>query len=710
MKKTLPLLFIVMLFTITVKAQLTESFDGFFPPAGWTNVHTTGPDAIAVWSGAGAGAFLGDDVNGVPGVTINPHSGTGMASFSSYDFDAGNRADLISSAINLSTGGPHVVKFWMYRDDVYTNLDSISVYINTTATRTGASFLGKIIRKRSFSPGEAVDGWHEYAFNIPSGFNSASNYIIFTAVSSFGNNMFIDDVTVSSQPSCVKPTSITVSNYNYANGTATITWPAVGGSPGGYEWTINTTGTAPASGTPVTGITSNISGISPNVVNYVFVRTSCGAGVYSDWTSVFFAAAPCATLTAPLAGATNVPQSQSFSWQAVSGATSYNFYLGTTATNLFNIGSTAGTSVSLSDLIPFQQYFWYVVPVINGVAAFPGSCTAQSFTVGQEATTPTNNPCSGAIVINSTGTVTSTTVGATISLPPDLCGTDPGSSPDDDVWFQFTTGPSTPAGKIVITPSATGGIFDIVAQVYAATSCNALGAPVACADATLEELPEEIDLTQLAPNTHYFIRVYSYSDDPGDVGGFTITASVGNTLPVNMTAFAARRSNSVNILTWSTEQELNTSHFIIERSSDGRYFNPIGRVAAAGSSNTFRQYTFTDDHPGKGDNYYRLRTVDKDNAAVLSGTRRVRNVGIADVGIYPNPVSNQLNLSINTDKKTAGQLIIHDVSGKVVYAKNVQLLQGTQVIPVDMSEISAGTYIIKIQLADDVIIRKFSKQ
>lgn len=712
MKRFLPLVLGVMLCMPGVQAQLTESFDGAtFPPTGWLNVHTTGATTTAVWTRAGAGAFLGDDATGTPGVTIDPHSGAGMASFKSYDYGSGNRANLISSPIDLSTGGPHLVRFWMYRDDVYSNADSISVYANTSASITGASFLGKVIRRRSLPPAEAgTDGWFQYSYNIPANINSATSYIIFTAISSFGNNMFIDDIAVANQPSCISPLSVTISNYNSVNATATATWPAVPGSLGGFEWAVNTTGTAPANGTPVAGTTTTVTGITPNVVNYIYIRTNCGSGDFSSFKSAAFAALPCATLTTPAAGATNVPPTQSFSWQAVAGATSYNFYLGTTAGNLVNIGSTAGTSASLTDLLPLRQYFWYVVPVMNGTPALNGSCTAQSFTMATESTTPVNNPCSGAIVINPTGTVNSTTIGATISLAPDLCGNDPNASPGDDVWFQFTTSASTPAGKITITPSVSGGIFDIVAQVYAATSCGSLGAPVVCADATVDDAAEEVDLSLLAPSTHYYMRVFSYSDDPLDEGTFTITTSVGNTLPVTLGTFTARRSNGVNILSWSTEQELNSSHFIIERGTDGRHFTAIGQVVAAGFSNTMRQYTFTDNHPVNGNNYYRLRTIDKDNKAALSDIRRVRNEGIADVRIYPNPVSHLLNVAINADKRTGGQLQVMDLSGKMIYTKNLQLPQGSSIIAVDLDNQAAGTYIIKIQLAEDVIIKKFTKQ
>jgi hypothetical protein len=202
MSLSLILTFMSMNFGTNAQVVFTESFDGTtFPPTGWLNIHTIGTNANAIWERAIDGAALGDDINGLP-ANINTHSGLGMATFRSYDFAGGNGANLISSVINLTTYPSHLVKFWMYRDPAYTNQDSISVYINTSASPTGARFLGKIIRNIAQPPTAPSAGWYEYSFPIPSNYNTASNYLIFSAVSRFGNNLFIDDVQVANNPVC----------------------------------------------------------------------------------------------------------------------------------------------------------------------------------------------------------------------------------------------------------------------------------------------------------------------------------------------------------------------------------------------------------------------------------------------------------------------------------------------------------------------------
>ena len=701
----------------SVKAQLVESFDGItFPPTGWINEHTTGTNLNAVWTRATNGAILGD-VPAQNSYTINPHSGAGMAAFDSYDYDDGNAANLISPSVNLSMGGPYLIKFWMFRDNGYPNVDSISVYINTTPVKAGASFLGKIIRNISAAPVESGPlGWYQYSFLIPASFNSASNYLIFSAVSSFGNNMFIDDVSVEPQPSCFAPTSLNASNYNYAANTATANWASsISATAAGYEWVVNTTGITPTgAGTPVPTNTANITGIVKDVVNYVFVRAHCVGTDYSLWTSFSFAALPCATITAPLNGAGNVPQNQLFTWNSVGGATSYDFYLGGSLGSIIKIGNLTSTSTGISDLLPQQIYYWYIVPVINNSSAINSGCTPSSFTIAAEGNTPVNNTCGGAIWINANNTVgnpiTSTTVDATLTLPANICEGQTGFA-DDDVWFQFTTAAVAPSGLLTYTPLATGGISDIVSQVYLATSCGNLGSPVICSDTSMvANASETLDLSKLQPASHYYMRIYSFSNTVASRGGFTITASANNTLPVTLTNFSAKKVNKSNILSWSTQQEVNTRNFIIERSNNGVDYKTIGQVTATGGSNVIVNYSFADNNPVKGINYYRLRVVDNDGQSKLSDIRTIQNEETTAVNIYPNPVKNSLGININVEKPAKGNIVVLDLTGKILHSTSINIIQGNTLVTIPVNSLAVGNYVIKIQLNDEVLIRKFNKQ
>lgn len=187
-------------------------------------------------------------------------------------------------------------------------------------------------------------------------------------------------------------------------------------------------------------------------------------------------------------------------------------------------------------------------------------------------------------------------------------------------------------------------------------------------------------------------------------GGFPL-----NPLPVTLLSFTAQRDVNVNLIKWSTSQEINSHHFVLERSSDGRNYTAITQVPAAGNSNDTRYYSFTDNNPGIGINYYRLQMVDIDNSSKYSAIRIVRNEGIADVAVYPNPVKDVLQVSITADKAGKGNMIITNMNGHAIYKKPINVGKGINNFYVDMNPFAGGAYLINIEVSDDRVVKKFNK-
>jgi Secretion system C-terminal sorting domain len=206
--------------------------------------------------------------------------------------------------------------------------------------------------------------------------------------------------------------------------------------------------------------------------------------------------------------------------------------------------------------------------------------------------------------------------------------------------------------------------------------------------------------------------LYAQFDGISSFSGGTYATGVGTNspLPVTLYGFDVKRSGKINQLNWSTSQELNTSRFMVEHGTDGRNFSSIGEVTASGNSTVIRNYSFSDNTPARGVNYYRLRVVDIDNSGKYSAIRSVRNEGSADIAIYPNPVKAILNVKINADKADKGEVVITDISGKIILTKMVVIAQGINLVPLNINKLAAGAYVMKITLSDDVVIRKFDKQ
>lgn len=64
------------------------------------------------------------------------------------------------------------------------------------------------------------------------------------------------------------------------------------------------------------------------------------------------------------------------------------------------------------------------------------------------------------------------------------------------------------------------------------------------------------------------------------------------------------------ILKWTTVEEANNSHFVLQRSNDGAGFMDLGKIKGIGNSDQENKYEFLDIDPFKGVNYYRLTQVD----------------------------------------------------------------------------------------------------
>ncbi|MBP9179590.1 MAG: T9SS type A sorting domain-containing protein [Bacteroidia bacterium] len=164
---------------------LSESFDGGFPPTGWTN------------TAAGSGLNWARVTSSTYPSGISPRSGSGLLRLNCFSVSSGT-ATLISSSFSLAARGTNnaIVSVWVYRENGYsTDNDSISVRINTSSSVTGATYLGFVSRSRSLAPVVATDGWYKYDFNLPGSFNTGTNYLIIEGTSKYGNDIHIDDAS-----------------------------------------------------------------------------------------------------------------------------------------------------------------------------------------------------------------------------------------------------------------------------------------------------------------------------------------------------------------------------------------------------------------------------------------------------------------------------------------------------------------------------------
>jgi len=177
-----------------------------------------------------------------------------------------------------------------------------------------------------------------------------------------------------------------------------------------------------------------------------------------------------------------------------------------------------------------------------------------------------------------------------------------------------------------------------------------------------------------------------------------IETSCTLTLPTELVSFDAKSTKKGIELTWQTATETDNEGFEIQRSKDASNWNTIGWQASQGNSTARRIYTFTDTNPIVGVSYYRL--IQRDLDARTKPSNIVEAAFYTDIiTVHPNPVNDVLQITV-MDDQAINQVIVYDTSGRVA-------MEGTpDTRTLDVSALSAGTYMVAIVVGENTIYKK----
>lgn len=129
-------------------------------------------------------------------------------------------------------------------------------------------------------------------------------------------------------------------------------------------------------------------------------------------------------------------------------------------------------------------------------------------------------------------------------------------------------------------------------------------------------------------------------------------------LPLSLVHFSGNRQGNNVVLRWRTEDEVNTSHFVVERSTDGVHFVAIQQVKTAGTSTG--NYSVADNNAIPGKLYYRLQMVDKNSKFTYSNIIKVNN---DENGVSVTPQLSTDNSEIKVSYLAATQPAVVQIIG-----------------------------------------------
>jgi len=170
-------------------------------------------------------------------------------------------------------------------------------------------------------------------------------------------------------------------------------------------------------------------------------------------------------------------------------------------------------------------------------------------------------------------------------------------------------------------------------------------------------------------------------------------------LPVSLTNVRAYQKGNTVVLDWSGLHELNVSRYEIERSANAVAFTKILSVSAINNGSPGIDYSITDNNPVKGNNFYRIKAIDKDGRVVYSGILSVNLAGgNTYVIVYPNPVRNkQVNLQLSNVAAGKYEVAIFNYLGQKLVNTYLQHNGGSAIQNITLPGVAkAGIYVVKV--------------
>jgi hypothetical protein len=174
-------------------------------------------------------------------------------------------------------------------------------------------------------------------------------------------------------------------------------------------------------------------------------------------------------------------------------------------------------------------------------------------------------------------------------------------------------------------------------------------------------------------------------------------------LPVEYVSFDVKLDDTGALLNWVTASESDNEMFVVERSSDGKNFDAIGKVTGAGTTQEMQNYQFKDetvkDAVRSPVAYYRLKQMDFDGSYTYSKTislflskkdryriERLRMSGDA------------LLFDLLSELEGKAVLSIYGINGNLMYSSKFNFNRGTEQITEELGDLPAGLYYLSLNL------------
>jgi len=172
-----------------------------------------------------------------------------------------------------------------------------------------------------------------------------------------------------------------------------------------------------------------------------------------------------------------------------------------------------------------------------------------------------------------------------------------------------------------------------------------------------------------------------------------------NPLALDLISFTAEKSGQNVRIKWTTAAEKNNDYFIVERSVDATPgdFVEIGKVNGRGDNTTLANYSLYDRQPVMGNNYYRLKSVDKSGVAAYSKIALVHfDTDILDFNIAPNPARTEFTINFTAKQRNTYHIDMYNDMGQIVFQQDFLSNTGANTASMSPDQLCPGVYTVQL--------------
>ncbi len=512
---------------------------------------------------------------------------------------------------------------------------------------------------------------------------------------------------------CGDPTGLTASSIT--NTSATVSWTAVASALSydvDYKLTSTSTWTNAATATASTSV--NITGLTQGTVYDWRVRATCSGGSGNYVSAQFTTTTPatCGTVTG-LASSGVSSTAATVSWTALNGANNYDvdYKANSSATWVNAATATTATSVALSGLTASTLYDWRVRANCTGAT---GAYASAQFTTTAASTCgtafePNETQATAAAIANgitNSAAITTTTdidyyqitTTATSNIVYNLVG--PGGV-DYDLYIYNSAGSqigsslgSTATETVSLTSQAAGTYYIKVIGYNGANSATCYTIKATATTVTSCQSSYDVSTngtTAGAALIPFNTNITGLISPSGDNDYYKFVITTGGTATVTLTTLPADYDltvvNSAGTQLAISQNGSTTSETISLTYTAGTYYARVYGYNNANNASTC--YTLK----------VQLGTASSPEVNPLT-------FGKGLIKLYPNPVSNILNVSVLGEINSKSTLKVLDAKGNVVMEQKI--INNPQAV--NVAKLPNGVYMLKVNSGGNIITAKFVKQ